>query len=234
MAQDPDGRRSALVRAAETHVGEADNELAQGSPSYITASSHLERAIEGLRRAGRTRERVAELHARLLEYQVRTRDEMIDFSQDMDLTKFADQAREQVKGKSLGEALRAMISGCTSPNKEHLREQAKETARDGIWMLMERSVVDERGRVVARMPSFLSDDPEEVERAIRAEMLSQANQYRHTYAAAFVLPAWRQINLDHNVQLRDLLPVVLNNPFIPEGHEDAYARGCSQVSRATS
>ena len=166
-----------------------------------------------------------ELHGRLLEYQVRTRDEMVAFSQDMDLSKFADQAREQVKSKPLGEALLAMISGCTSPNKAHLREQVKEMSKDGIWMLMERSVVDERGRVVARKPSFFSDDPEEVERATRAEMLSQANQYRQTYAVAFIHPAWRQINLDHDVRIRDLLPVVLNNPFVPGGHEDTYARG---------
>lgn len=70
MMQDYDGKRSALVRAAETHVGEAEEELAKGAPSYITASSHLERAIEGLRRAGKTRERVEELHGRLLEYQI--------------------------------------------------------------------------------------------------------------------------------------------------------------------
>lgn len=225
MMQDLDSKRSALVCAAETHVEEAEDELANVSPSYITVSSHLERAIEGLRRAGRTRERVKELHGRLLEYQVRTRDEMVSFSQDMDLSTFAHQAREQVKGKPFEEAILAMVYGCTSPNKDHLREQVKETSKDGIWMLMERSVVDERGRVVARMPSFFSDDPEEVAKAIRAEMLSQANQYRQTYAVAFVHPAWRQINLDHDVRLRDLLPVVLNNPFVPEGHEDTYARG---------
>lgn len=225
MMQDSDGMRRALVRAAETHVGEAEEELARDSPNYITASSHLERAIEGLRRAGKTGERVEELHKRLLEYQARTRDEMVAFSEDMDLSKVTDQAKEQVKGKPMGEALLAMISGCVSPNKAHLREQVKEMSKDGIWMLMERSVVDQRGRVVARMPSFFSGHPEEVERAIKAEMLSQANQYRQTYAVAFIYPAWRQINLDHDVRLRDLLPVVLDNPFVPEGHEDTYARG---------
>jgi Domain of unknown function (DUF4209) len=225
IMQDQEGKRCALVRAAETHVGEAEEELAGASPRYISASSHLERAIEGLRRAGRTRERVEELHKRLLKYQARTRDEMVAFSQDMDLSKFVDQAGEQVKGRPLWEALLAIISGCTPPNKEHLRQQARESSKDGIWMLMERSVVDERGRVVGRMPSFLSDDPEEAERAIRAEMLSQANQYRQTYAAAFVHPARRQIRLDHDIRLGDVLPVVLNNPFVPEGHENTYARG---------
>lgn len=225
MTQDLDSKRDALIRAAETHVGEAEDELAKGSPSYITASMDLEKAIEGLRRAGRTRERVEELHGRLLEYQALTRDEMVAFSQDMDMSKFVDQAREQVKGKTLREALMAMIFGCSPPNKAHLREQAEEMSKDGIWMLMERSVVDERGRVVARTPSFLSDDPDEVETAIRSEMLSQANQYRQTYTVAFVHPAWRQINLDHDVRLGDLLPVVLNNPFVPEGHENTYARG---------
>jgi hypothetical protein len=213
------------MRAAETYAGEAEDELTRERPSYITASSHLERAIEGLRRAGKTQERVEELHARLLEYQARTRDEMVAFSQDMDLSKFANQAREQVKDKPLLEALQIMISSCTSPNKAHLREQARESAKDGIWMLMERSVVNESGKVVARMPSFFSEDPEEAERAVRAEMLSQANQYRQTYAVAFIHPAWRQINIDHDVRLRELLPVVVDNPFVPEGHEDTYARG---------
>lgn len=225
MMKDPDGGRSALIRAAETYVAEAEDELATETRSYITASTHLEKAIEGLRRARKTRERVKELHGKLLEYQMRTRDEMVAFSQDMDLTKSIDQAREQVKGKPLEEALRAMIFGCTSPDKNHLREQAIEASKDGIWMLVERSVVDRRGRVVARMPSFPSDDPEEVEGAIRAEMLSQANQYRHTYAVAIINPARRQINLDHDVRLRDLLPIILDNPWVPEGHEGIYARG---------
>lgn len=225
MTEDQDGRRSALVRAAETRVKEAKEELSGASPSYTAASSHLERAIEGLRRVGRTRERVEKLHARLLEYQARTRDEMVAFSEDMDLSRLVDQAREQVKGKPLGEALLALVHGCTSPSKEHLREQAEESSKDGIWMLMERSVVDERGRVTARMPSFLSDDPEEAEGAIRAEMLGQANQYRYTYAVAFVHTAWRQVRLDHDVRLGDLVSLVADNPFVPEGHEDAYARG---------
>lgn len=225
MMQDPGGKRSALLRSAETHVGEAEDELATGSPSYITASSHLESAIEGLRRAGKSQERVEELHGRLLEYQVRTCDEMVAFSQDMDLSGIADRAREQVKGKPLGVALLAMVHGCASPSKDHLREHAEEAARDGIWMLVERSVVDERGRVTARKPSFFSDDPEESKGAVRAEMLGQANQYRQTYAVGIIHPAWRQVRLDHDVRLGDMVSVVADNPFVPEGHEDAYARG---------
>jgi hypothetical protein len=225
MMEDPGGKRDALIRAAETHVAEAEDELAKNSPSYIMASMDLEKAIEGLRRAGRTRERVEKLHARLLEYQARTHDEMVAFSQDMDLSKFADQAKKQVKGKPLGEALLVMVHGCTSPSKDHLRTQAEESSKDGIWMLMERSVVDERGKVTGRMPSFLSDDPREVERAIRAEMLGLANQYRQTYAVAFVHPAWRQVRLEHDVRLGDMASVVADNPFVPEGHEDTYARG---------
>jgi hypothetical protein len=213
------------MRAAETHVGEADDELARESPSYITISSHLERAIEGLRRAGKTRERVNELHERLLQYQSLTREEMVVFSHDMDMSKFADQARDQVKGKSLQQAMSILIYSCTSPSKAHLRERAEEMSKEGIWMLVERSVVDEKGKVVGRKPSFLSSDPQEVEKALRAEMLSQASDYRQTYAIAFIHPAWRQINLEHNVQLRDLLPLVLNNPFVPEGREHIYARG---------
>lgn len=225
MVADTDGKRNALLRSAETYVREADEELATGSPSYITVCSHLERAVESLRRAGKTRERVAELHKRLLEYQARTRDEMAAFTHEMDLSKPAEQAREHVKGKPLGEAILALASGCTPPNKANLRRQVEELSKDSIWALVERSTVDERGKVVARKPSPSSSDPGEVEKAFRAEMLSQANDYRQTYAIAFVHPALRQINLEHDVRMRNLLPLLLDNPFVPEGREHIYARG---------
>lgn len=225
MTGDSAGKRNALVRSAETYVREADEELSKESTSYITVCSHLERAVEGLRRAGKTRDRVTELHERLLEYQARTRDEMAAFTHEMDLSKPAEQAREHVKGKPFGEAILALISGCSPPNKAYLRQQAEETSKDSLWALVERGIVDERGKVVARKPSTFSDDPEEVERVLRAEMLSQANDYRQTYAIAFVHPALRQINLEHDVRTRDMLTLLADNPFVPEGRERIYARG---------
>lgn len=225
MAGDSKARRDALVRAAETYVQEADEELAKESASYITVCSHLEHAVEGLRRAGKSRNRVTELHERLLEYQYRTRDEMAAFTHDMDLSKPAEQAREHVKGKPIDEAITALISGCSSPNKKYLRKQVEELSTESIWALVEKSIVDAKGKVVARQPSFFSKDPKEAEEALRAEMLSQANDYRQTYTIAFIYPALRQINLEHNVQTRDLLPLLSDNPFVPESREHIYAKG---------
>jgi hypothetical protein len=225
MVGDSEGRRNALVRSAETYVAEAEEELAKASPSYITVCSHLERAIEGLRRAGKTRARVAEVHEKLLEYQVRTRDEMASFTHEMDLSKPAEQAKEHVKAKPLGEAMLALVYGCSPPTKAYLRQQVEEISKDSIWALVERSVVDEKGKVVARKSSPTSGNPEVAQTAFRAEMLSQANDYRQTNAVAFIHPALRQITLEHNIQMRDLLPLLADNPFVPEGRESIYARG---------
>jgi hypothetical protein len=52
IQNDDEGKRDALVKAAETHVQKAEQALIQAPPSYIAASSHLTRAIEGLRRVG--------------------------------------------------------------------------------------------------------------------------------------------------------------------------------------
>jgi hypothetical protein len=76
MSKDEEGRRDALIKAAETHVKEAEAALSETPPSYIAVSSHLTRAIEGLRRVGGMRERVEDLHRTLLMYQEQTRNEM--------------------------------------------------------------------------------------------------------------------------------------------------------------
>ncbi len=225
MEGDEDGRRQALVKAAETYVKESEEALNRTPPSYLVASSHLTRAIEGLRRAGGQRERVEELRHVLLGYQRQRRNEMVSFSGTLDLTEFVERAENRVKGKPFVEALVALATSCAPPEKSKLRQQVEENSRGSIMSIISMDVVNDAGRVVARRPSRLSNIPEEVQEAARADMFSQATVLHEGYGASLIEPARKQINLEHNVGVSALLPFVSNNPFVPEGRELIYAQG---------
>jgi hypothetical protein len=56
-------------------------------------------------------------------------------------------------------------------------------------------------------------------------MLDQARSYQGICTSAFIEPARKQINLEHTIQVKDILPIVFDNPFVPHGREIIFARG---------
>jgi DDE superfamily endonuclease len=102
----------------------------------------------------------------------------------------------------------------------------QESARQfPLQHLMPVVIVNQDGKVIERKPSIYANDPDEVEAAIRAEMFSQAMINQGIHAQATVEPAREQINSEHQVEVDDFLPIVSDNPFVPEGREYIYARG---------
>jgi hypothetical protein len=130
-----------------------------------------------------------------------------------------------VKGKSPWESLVALTLMLSTPVKADLRRNVEESAQGSITALVSMSKVNEAGRVVARRPSRFSSDPAKVEEATTADMYTQAEFHHQAYAVAQIEPARAQINLEHNVRVVDFLPLVSNNPFVPEGREMIYAQG---------
>jgi hypothetical protein len=72
---------------------------------------------------------------------------------------------------------------------------------------------------------MLLTEEEEFEQAVRAEMFRHAILFQQVHVLGFVEPAREQINLEHDIRIHDLLPLVSNNPFVPSGREMIYARG---------
>jgi len=64
-----------------------------------------------------------------------------------------------------------------------------------------------------------------MEESLLADMYSNASMSRLTHVQALVEPARQQINLEHNIRVDDLLPLIYNNPFVPAGREYIIARG---------
>ncbi len=56
-------------------------------------------------------------------------------------------------------------------------------------------------------------------------MYKRSIVYQRSIATTIIEPARKQINLEHSVQLKDFLPIVENNPFVPPERVHLFAKG---------
>jgi hypothetical protein len=234
IEKDGEKERAALMLAAETYVKEAEDALKQNNLPYTTASDDLQRAVEAFRRIRGTKEettdakaRAEEVHKLLIKYQQESLKEFVDISQEVDISDDVEKARTHVKGKEFQDALFALALLGTSPRVSYLRQRVQEMARKApLSHLSPAVMVNEKGKVVAhRSTSVLSSAPDEAEAATRFEMYRFAVEYQRLHALAFIEPPIHQINLEHSVRVKDLLPIVSNSPFVPPEREYLFAKG---------
>ena len=226
LAKDAENRRRVQVSVAETYEREANTAVSNPSPRYMIAASCLQKAIEAYRRVGGMKERVEELHKLLLEYQSQLMSEMKMFSHATDNSDIVGHAKAQVRGKSFKDAILQLALMGSSPSVESLRSQVQEAIRNyPLQFLISETLHNQTGKVVARKPSIISNDPEESETALQISMLKHAAHKQQIHASTIVNPARYQINLEHNASVEDLAFIVMNNPLIPPGREMIYARG---------
>jgi hypothetical protein len=234
IEKDGEKERAALMLAAETYVQEAEDALKRNPPSYLTASHYMQKAVEAFRNIRGTKEEAAdakvraeEVHTLLLQYQEESGKELVASSHEVDVSELVEQARENVRGKNFQDALFALALLGTPTNVSHLRQQVQKQAREFIGShLFPVVMMNEMGKVVARQPgSVLSSDPNEAEAATRFEMNKNAALYQGFHAQAFIEPARDQINLEHSVRVKDLLPIVSDSPFVPPEREYLFAKG---------
>ncbi len=227
LAKDADNERTARIKAAETYARDAEAAVNKELPSYAVAAAHQVRAIESYRRIGGASERIEELHHTLLEYQEKSINELKLISTEVDLNEAAKNAIARVKGKTLYDALFEFALMDRSPEVSNLQKQVQELAKKyPIRHLLSVVEVNEKGKVIGSSPNNLfSDNPKEAEAAMRANMFKQADIYHAIHTQGIIEPIRHQINLEHNVRVNDFVPIVSNNPLIPEGHEYIYAQG---------
>lgn len=214
--------RQARIEAAETYVKEAEI-AANDTPSrHIAASAFVEDAIEAMRKIGNMQGRVTQLQNLLIEYGRKSLDEMGEVSVPIDLTQVATKAKEQVRGKSLYNALFVLMKLGNSPNVAELRlEAAKSVAEHPVTFRVSSRTFNDMGKVVNRRGTIDEDE----EATIEHETYQHAARSQDILAVGVIEPAVHQILLEHRVRVRDLFPLVFDNPFIPPGREEIYARG---------
>ncbi len=227
MEKNKSEKRAASMSAAETYVEEAESALKRNPPSYMAASGFLQQAVEAFRKIPGTKARVEELHKRLLQYQEKSRNEMMTISHKMDISELVEKARNHVRGKNLQEALftLALLGAPTHVSK--LKQQVQQDADNSLGIhLVPNVIINEMGKTVASQPdSVFSSDPKKAERATHFYMCLKAIEYYKLQAQAYIEAARDQINLEHCVRLDDILFIVSNSPFIPPDREYLFAKG---------
>lgn len=222
LSNDSEGEKASLINAAETYAKEAEC-----ASSNLVAATHQQKAIESYRRIGGNKERIDELHHRLLEYEKKSLEEMkLISSPAIDISDLISKAVDSIKGKTFRDALFQFVLMVPSLDIARLRKEVEElAAKYPLQHIFSGVKVNESGKVTARSTSMFSDNPEEVEKAIQEGMFRQAAFHHQIYAQSVIEPIRRQLNLEHNVRIQDFFPIVSNNPFVPEGREYLYALG---------
>lgn len=226
LNKDQENQKRIQINIAETYVEEAKIAVSNSTPSYMMAAFCLQKAIEAYRKIGGTKERREELHKLLLEYQPQSMSEMGKISQEIDIRHIAENVMKQVSGKSLQEAIiQLALMGC-SPSIEDLRLRIQKHIQNHPLQFIHNGILqNESGKNVANIPSIISDDPETSEKALQAHMQKYTQFDKSIQTIAVIHPAIYQINLEHNPSVEDFAWIVINNPFIPPGRENIYARG---------
>lgn len=226
LSNHSEAEQGCLLKEAECYVSESDHSLKHSTGmQHSIAARHLQRAIEALRRIPGTDVRREELHRKMLELQVNSRDELGRISQEIDLTSMVEQAILSVQGKSLRDAIFSLCVIGSSPNIKSLREMVDKMATEAplqFWISM--NIINDKGRIVGRRNSMFSGTPDEIEAARQAEMQRWAHYEQNALAVA--INATRlQILQEQTPEIRDLLELTSHNPFIPPGREIIFARG---------
>jgi hypothetical protein len=226
LAAKPQEAQATKIECAETYVKEAQERLNGPDPRYNLASKDIRSAIKALRSWRGKAERIKELEKLLIDYQAKSRSELKRRTVSIDVNDLSERARDQVKGKTLREAIMALALIGLSPTVSALRKKTEDAVQQfPLQHLLAVELTNEMGKTIGNRASLPSADPVTVETAIRAEMFSRARQHHSGHAFITVEPARMQISTEHLIRMEDLLPFVTNNPFVPQGREPIYARG---------
>ncbi len=213
------------LQAAKTYEHEAIAVMSLAEPKYIKAIHILSCGVEALRRAGASKEEIDRVHALLLKYQ-RENDNYSEFRFEIDVRELVENSRHAVKDMPLQESILIIAASFQSPSVQHLEELAEELQeRNPLQFMITKRMTDERGRVVGKRPGKDLNNTDEIDITTRATMYEEAIRFQELNAFGVILPALRQINLDHRVVPSALQQIVTNNPFVPKDREEIFLRG---------
>ena len=222
------------VNEAETHVREAEGNLASEIPSNLLASTSYEKAFQTYRNVPRAHreshqvdQRTSELRDRLNEAGLLALDEMTSIeSPTIDLTPFVNEALEGVKGKTTQEAMLA-LSNLFRFTASEMREAAMNSlAETPLRALIASSLVTHDGRTVARNPGYsFQSGQEENEAAIEAEMIRfHYEPLVNVAVMGKIIPALNAIALEHQIAEGDFIQLARVSPIVPPGRDRLYGK----------
>jgi hypothetical protein len=227
-SKDTAAEKSTVMRIAETHYSEALEWLAKQNPSHGVAAHHLSCAVWSLKQAGASKERVEEVHRRLLEEQKLSMGEMGTISVPIErLNEMIKLAQDSVNGKGLEESVITLANALDVTKFEEFKKTVRDLAGQHPFLaLVPTATVDGEGRPTATRTSLWNASEGGNEQAVLFESFRRIAGVQWPVAVEGIIkPAAQQIWSDHQPNIRDLAFIVDQNPVIPPGHHYSFLRG---------
>lgn len=226
---DDENKNKCLSMYAETYVKASMEVVSTENPSFFKAAYFIQSAIEAYRRVKGTKERRTQLHQLLLEYQEKSVGELktISVETEVELSDQQEKIRSIMMGtESPEDAILKLATIMHVPKKTDIKNEVKDLFQKfPMKYLATGVIVNDKGKVVKKKPSLLSEDKDDVQAAEILEMHSSASLRRQFLALGILEPARRQMLLKYRFKLEHFLPFLIDNSFIPYGRELIYAEG---------
>jgi hypothetical protein len=221
-----DSALEAKRRMAEAFVLQAAVTSNIPSAMMLVPASHIQSAITLLRTISGQKQRVQELHALLLEYQSKGRDQMITHTSSADITEFVEAARTAVAGKPLLESFLLLGFRPALPSVTRLKQQAIDDSEKYLFArFFPKHYLSATGKTIAVPGSTHSSDPGEREGALRAEMIERCRFHFQLISASDVWPMTMVICREHPLRIDDFIELLENNVLIPSNRVGLWAEG---------
>ncbi len=214
------------VSQAEGWVKEAEARLSSNNPSHMVAAAFYEDAIQTYRMIPREErpayhvdERISELRARLNESSQKALGEMSRVQTGpVDITKIVEQARNEVRGKPIREALLSFCNLEAVFNVAEAREQAIEILRQSPLLgLVSMNVVSRDGRTIAKPPGMsLDGTSEDDEAAIKVQVIREYQIRVGLIVQGMIWPALEVLRLEHRLREADFIGLANQSPIVPK------------------
>ena len=146
-------------------------------------------------------------------------------SDGIDVTEIVEQAREHVSGKPLGQALVAFATVTQPTDFDRVTESTRKLmAKYPLQGFFGGVRLGDDGRIIARKTAALTSDKEQENQALWERVVEHVAMSYQLKVQAEIVPAMNQLTFEHSLSLRDLKEIVLDNPIIPPGREELFAR----------
>lgn len=215
-----DVARESAIRIAEAYVEEAELH-----DSFLAASL-TKKAVRALQRIGGFETRITELRSRLPDLQSESLHELGAISTEVDVGELIETTEAAVTGKSWPDALFVLAGLAESPRYARVRERVEAEAREHpMPYFMPAQVLDEEGRIAAKIPPLLTADASERDTALEAAMCRRIDLDRSVIVSGVIEPARRRVLLEHRITETQLVDLIAPSPLVAYGHELSFARG---------
>lgn len=219
-------REIALKRASDTYVKQADVVQSEAQPITDHALELMRSAMESLAKVPGNEQSVIELKKQVDALELKRNDAPMKKPSRMDPAGITQWARDQVKSKDLRGALVALANLAETPKPAELEEQVDaKTGRMPFQYLVSTVGMDQEGKACSHAPAAFTGDTREIRTAKEAELYQEAARNRQIAVLALIDPARGQVLSDHVVRLDDWRSFTTDNPFVPVGREEIFARG---------